>query len=102
MPAWLAGLSRMNVAKRTLREFNAVIDRLIAARTRNPESSPKDLLGRLIAARDEQTGARMTAQEVRDNIITIFMAGHETTAMAMTWTLVSAVPAPGGRSEIAC
>src|SRR5258706_13461399 len=83
MPAWLAGLGRMNVAKRTLREFNAVIDRLIATRTRNPESSPKDLLGRLIAARDEQTGTRMTAQEVRDNIITIFMAGHETTAMTM-------------------
>ena len=95
MPAWLAGLGRMNVAKRTLREFNGVIDRLIAARTRNPESSPKDLLGRLIAARDEQTGTRMTAQEVRDNIITIFMAGHETTAMTMTWTwyLLSQHPA---------
>jgi cytochrome P450 len=95
MPAWLAGLGRMNVAKRTLREFNAVIDRLIATRARNPESSPKDLLGRLIAARDEQTGARMTAQEVRDNIITIFMAGHETTAMTMTWTwfLLSQHPA---------
>jgi len=95
MPAWLAGLGRMKVAKRTMREFNAVIDRLIATRTRNPESSPKDLLGRLIAARDEQTGTRMTAQEVRDNIITIFMAGHETTAMTMTWTwyLLSQHPA---------
>ena len=95
MPAWLAGLGRMNVAKRTLREFDAVIDRLIASRARNPESSPKDLLGRLIAARDEQTGAGMTAQEVRDNIITIFMAGHETTSMAMTWTwyLLSQHPA---------
>ena len=95
MPAWLAGLGRMNVAKRTLREFDAVIDRLIASRTRNPESSPKDLLSRLIAARDEQTGTRMTAQEVCDNIITIFMAGHETTAMTMTWTwyLLSQHPA---------
>jgi len=95
MPAWLAGLGRMKVAKRTMREFNVVIDRLIATRTRNPESSPKDLLGRLIAARDEQTGTRMTAQEVRDNIITIFMAGHETTAMTMTWTwyLLSQHPA---------
>jgi len=43
------------------------------------------LLARLIAARDEQTGGGMTAQEVRDHVITIFMAGHETTAMAMTW-----------------
>lgn len=95
MPAWLAGLGRMNVAKRTLREFDTVIDRLIATRSRTLDSSPKDLLSRLIAARDEQTGAKMTAQEVRDNIITIFMAGHETTAMTMIWTwyLLSQHPA---------
>jgi cytochrome P450 len=49
----------------------------------------------LIAARDEQTGGGMTAQEVRDQVITIFLAGHETTAMAMTWTwfLLSQHPA---------
>src|SRR5277367_4106167 len=84
-PAWLAGLGRIRVADRTLREFDAEIDRLITLRSSNPESGPKDLLARLIAARDEQTGIGMTAQEVRDHVITIFMAGHETTAMAMTW-----------------
>lgn len=94
-PAWLAGLGRINVAKRTLGEFDVVIDRLITARTRSLASAPKDLLSRLIAARDEQTGIGMTAQEVRDHVITIFMAGHETTAMAMTWTwyLLSQHPA---------
>src|ERR1700730_9209372 len=85
-PAWLAGLGRIRVAGRTLREVDTEIDRLIKLRSRNPESGPKDLLARLIAARDEQTGGGMTAQEVRDHVITIFMAGHETTAMAMTWT----------------
>jgi cytochrome P450 len=85
-PAWLARLGRWNVAKNTLGEFDAVIDRLITTRTRNPENAPKDLLSRLIAARDEQTGAGMTAKEVRDHVITMFMAGHETTATAMTWT----------------
>src|SRR3984885_4812936 len=84
-PAWLAGLGRFRVADRTLGEFDAEIDRLITLRSSNPESGPKDLLARLIAARDEQTGIGMTAQEVRDHVITIFMAGHETTAMAMTW-----------------
>lgn len=84
-PAWLAGLGRAGVADRTLGEFDAEIDRLIALRSSNPEDGPKDLLARLIAARDEQTGIGMTAQEVRDHVITIFMAGHETTAMAMTW-----------------
>jgi cytochrome P450 len=85
-PKWLAGLPRNRVAQRTLGEFDQVIDRLIDERTRDPGNYPKDLLARLIAARDEQTGGGMSAQEVRDHVITIFLAGHETTAMAMTWT----------------
>jgi cytochrome P450 len=85
-PRWLASLPRRGVAQRTLGEFDQVIDRLINERTRDPENYPKDLLARLISARDEQTGGGMSAQEVRDHVITIFLAGHETTAMAMTWT----------------
>ncbi|HEX3912569.1 MAG TPA: cytochrome P450 [Steroidobacteraceae bacterium] len=85
-PKWLAGLPRRRVAERTLGEFDHVIDRLIEERVRDPEAYPKDLLARLVAARDEQTGVGMSAQEVRDHVITIFLAGHETTAMAMTWT----------------
>jgi cytochrome P450 len=85
-PRWLSALPRRQVAQRTLGEFDQVIDRLIDERTRNPGAHPKDLLARLVAARDEQSGGSMTAQEVRDHVITIFLAGHETTAMAMTWT----------------
>lgn len=85
-PRWLASLPRRGVAQRTLGDFDQVIDRLIDERTRDPGNYPKDLLARLIAARDEQTGGGMSAQEVRDHVITIFLAGHETTAMAMTWT----------------
>jgi cytochrome P450 len=85
-PAWMAGIGRIRVAARTLGEFDAEIDRLIQLRSGNPENGRMDLLARLIAARDEQTGGGMSAQEVRDHVITIFMAGHETTAMAMTWT----------------
>jgi len=83
-PAWLAGLPRFGIADRALRKFDAQIDRLIASRS-SGSGGPRDLLSRLIAARDEQTGGGMTAEELRDHVITIFMAGHETTAMAMTW-----------------
>ena len=55
-------------------------------RGRAPEAEPKDLLARLIAARDTETGGGMTAKEVRDQVVTIFMAGHETTAQALSWT----------------
>jgi cytochrome P450 len=84
-PAWLAGLRRTKIAALSLGEFDKAIDRLIEARSLEPGSGPKDLLARLIAARDEQTGGAMSAQEVRDQVITIFMAGHETTALTMTW-----------------
>jgi cytochrome P450 len=95
MPAWLAGFGRRKVPGRTFGEFDAIVQRLIETRARNPGDFPKDLLARLIAARDEQTGGGMSAREVRDHVITIFMAGHETTAMAMTWTwfLLSQHPA---------
>jgi cytochrome P450 len=85
LPLWLAAIGRKKRADRVFDEFDTLIDRLIETRARDPKNGPNDLLARLISARDEQTGGGMTAQEVRDHVITIFMAGHETTAMAMTW-----------------
>jgi cytochrome P450 len=94
-PLWIAAFGRKKAADRVFDEFDTLIDRLIETRARDPGNGPKDLLARLIAARDEQTGGGMSAQEVRDHVITIFMAGHETTAMAMTWVwyLLSQHPA---------
>lgn len=45
-----------------------------------------DLLGMLLSARDEETGLGMSDQQVRDEVITLLFAGHETTAVALTWT----------------
>jgi cytochrome P450 len=45
-----------------------------------------DLLGLLLTTRDEETGERMDIQQIRDEVVTIFFAGHETTAQALTWT----------------
>ena len=85
-PDWLAALLNPKRGRVYLADFDRAIDRLLAARERAGEAQPKDLLARLIAARDEETGGGMTAQEVRDQVVTIFMAGHETTALALTWT----------------
>ena len=67
----------------------------VTVRGRAPDAEPKDLLARLIAARDAETGGGMTAKEVRDQVVTIFMAGHETTSQALSWTwyLLSQHPA---------
>lgn len=66
------------------RPLDEAIAGMIAAREAS-QDAPNDLLSRLIAARDETTGSGLSAQEVRDEVITIFMAGHETTATAMAW-----------------
>ena len=49
--------------------------------------SKDDLLSMLIDARDEETGEGMSRQQVRDEVMTIFLAGNETSSNALTWTL---------------
>jgi cytochrome P450 len=66
------------------------IDELIYAelqeRRSHPDSSRSDILTLLMSARDEQ-GQPMTDQELRDELLTLLIAGHETTASALTWAL---------------
>lgn len=61
-----------------------VIQSIIKDRRKNPTNS-KDLLQTLLAAHDEH-GTRMTDFQLQDEIMTLFMAGHETTANALCWT----------------
>jgi cytochrome P450 len=70
---------------RIFSELDVSIHRLIEERVQSADAGPKDLLGRLIAARDTETGAALTRDEIRDQVVTIFIAGHETTAVAMAW-----------------
>lgn len=46
-----------------------------------------DLLSLLLSTEDEETGERMSDQQLRDECVTLFAAGHETTAVSMAWTL---------------
>ena len=67
---------------------------MIDERRKNP-SDRGDLLSMLLMAQDEEAGgAGMTDQQVRDEAMTIFLAGHETTANALAWTwyLLSGAP----------
>jgi cytochrome P450 len=73
-----------------IRELNARVDGLlleeIAERREDPElGSREDILSQLIAARFEDGGA-MDDGELRDQLITLLLAGHETTATALGWT----------------
>jgi cytochrome P450 len=86
MPHSLQRLFGGERAPRSRMEFDHAFDQLIAARKQGALPDRRDLLARLISARDSQTGDRMTAEEVRDQAVTIFLAGYETTSLALTWT----------------
>ncbi len=79
--------------------FDATVERLVAQREADREAFPADLLSRLVAAKDAESGLTMTGKEVRDEVVTIFAAGHETTAMTMSWLwyLLSQHPAEEAR-----
>jgi cytochrome P450 len=54
---------------------------------RAASSERNDLLDMLLKARDDSSGEKMTDKQIRDEVITIFSAGHETTANLLSWTL---------------
>jgi len=65
------------------RRLDAVVLELITKKRRNPGT---DMLSKLVTLTDE-TGAAMTDAEIRDEAMTVFLAGHETTALALTYSL---------------
>src|SRR5712692_3526528 len=84
VPWWLptSGNRRFTRAKRLL---DRVVLEMIAARRRDPDP-PRDLLSLLLAAQDEETGAGMTDQQLKDEALTLLTAGHETVGAALSWT----------------
>ncbi len=85
-PPWVPRPERA-FAARTVRAMKAGADAAIAARLAAGPRPVPDLLDLMAAARDPQTGRRMSPAELRDNILTFIVAGHETTALTLAWAL---------------
>jgi cytochrome P450 len=73
-------------AYHSLKALNEIVSGILRARRRQPEARD-DLLSMLLTACEEETGRGMTDAQLRDEVMTIFVAGHETTANAMAWIL---------------
>ena len=69
--------------RRAVRQLDEVVYRIIRER-RESESDNGDLLSMLMSARDED-GSRMTDRQLRDEVMTFLLAGHETTALSLSW-----------------
>ncbi|UWR22933.1 cytochrome P450 [Sulfitobacter sp. S190] len=84
LPGWVPRPGRMKSA-RALEQTKQAADRAIEARhARGPGDVP-DLLDLMLGASDPKTGREMSTQELRDNLLTFIVAGHETTALTLAW-----------------
>jgi cytochrome P450 len=70
---------------RAVTRLDAIIYGIIEGRRKTAAGPTDDLLSMLLHAQDED-GSRMTAKQLRDECMTIFLAGHETTAINLSWT----------------
>jgi cytochrome P450 len=71
--------------RKAIARLNQTVYRVIAERRASGED-PGDVLSMLLGAEEEGSGSKMSDAEVRDEVMTLFLAGHETTANALAWT----------------
>ncbi len=96
-PLWLP--TRLNREFRAAKSLlDGVVMDLIARRRREPEHN--DVLGRLIAAQDEESGIGMTDSQLRDEVITLLTAGHETGGAALSWALYLLAKHPDAQQQL--
>ena len=88
IPYWLPTLGNWRL-KRTIRRLDGILQQMIDERRAAIEGKGElrgDFLSLLICARDENDGKPLSNQQLRDEVMTMFLAGHETTANALSWT----------------
>lgn len=83
LPMWFPTPGNF-AARRGIRRLKRVIDGLIQDRRRNDRGPSTDLLSMLLSARDDD-GRGMSDRQLRDEVMTVFLAGHETTAIALAF-----------------
>lgn len=94
VPLWLPTPDNIRF-RRALQVLDRTVFGLIERRKREGASeTPRDLLDSLLRARDPETGEAMSPVELRDEVMNIFFAGHETSANLLTWTVLELTKNP--------
>jgi cytochrome P450 len=102
LPAWMPLPQRRRLAQ-GLADLDRIVYRVIRERRSRAEAGAekRDLLQLLVDAVDvEGKGDRLTENEVRDQLVTLFLAGHETTSQALTWALYALSNEPNAEARL--
>ncbi len=88
--------------RRFRREWTALIATIVDARARLPATDgPRDLFDMLVAARDPETGEGFSREQLCDQVATMILAGHETTALTLFWSLSLLAQSPSWQGRVA-
>jgi cytochrome P450 len=98
LPAWLP-TGRNRRFRRALRAIDRVVADIIEER-RHTTRQATDMLATLLAARDDATCAGLTERQLRDEVISFLLAGHETIGTALTWTSYLCAIHPGAGQRL--
>jgi cytochrome P450 len=105
LPAWLSPGLEWFRAKRSAKKIRtflqAVIRERYTAYQENPSAPATDILGALMEARDPQDGSAFNFKELVDQIAMLFLAGHETSASALSWALYMVAACPDVQQRMA-
>lgn len=101
-PNWVPRPAQL-LNRNAMRSTGEKVDKLIASRREEMAAGREfdDLVAYLIAAEDPETGRRMDDETVRNNLISFIVAGHETTALALAWSLYLLAHAPAVQERAA-
>lgn len=86
LPEWVPRPNRI-ISRSAMLAVHAMADNVITARQQSGASAPPDLLDLLLDGEDPETKRSMNKVELRDNLLAFITAGHETTALALSWAL---------------
>lgn len=86
VPTWVPRPNRM-LTTGGIRDTRAMADATIDTRRETGPNDPPDLLDMMMAGVDPETRRSMNTAELRDNLLTFIVAGHETTALTLAWAL---------------
>lgn len=86
VPSWVPRPGRI-FQPNTLKKTKAIADQAIQSRRQSGSKDIPDLLDLLMAGSDPETKRQMNTAELRDNLLTFIVAGHETTALTLSWAL---------------
>ncbi|MCA8925447.1 MAG: cytochrome P450 [Planctomycetes bacterium] len=98
-PPWLPTPTNRRF-KRALATLDGIVNTLIEAPRVAAADAPPTLLEALLEARDDPAAATMTSRQVRDELVSNLLAGHETTASALSWTLFELARRPELTAEV--